>query len=444
MSNTAVVGAYWGDEGKGKIIDLLASDADWVVRFNGGDNAGHTIVAEGRKVVLHVMPSGVLQGRNVAIGPDVFFNPETFLKDYEAVVSSGFRISGRILIDERAHMIMPYHVALDAGAETGAETGGGIRIGTTRRGIGPAAKDRASRTTDISVADLVGGSFRQKLLSVLAAKKEELIRHKIIKGSGEISSYADSIVDKYSGYAEKIKGLVGSASYELNAAISNGSSVLLEGAQAALLDIVHGTRPFVTSSNTTAGGAFANLGLNPKLFKVIGVVKAYPTRVGEGLFPTELKDELGKQIQSEGGEFGATTGRQRKVGFPDFVALKYSAMINAADEWAITKPDVLAGKRFRAAVAYEKGSERTERFPFNLEGWKPVYSSKEYYFEKFSEADAGLMAEKGYAALPEGMKEYIKDLVQYTKVPVSMISLSPKREITVVKGVLEGTMRYLE
>jgi len=418
---------------------LLAAGSGWVVRFNGGDNAGHTIVAEGKKVVLHVMPSGVLQGKNVAIGPDVFFNPETFLKDYETVVSSGFRISGRILIDERAHVIMPYHIALDAGLESE----GNIKIGTTKRGIGPVAKDRASRTEDITVADIVSPSFRDKLLSVLAAKKEELIRHKIISGSEEISSYADRIIAKYSVYAEKIRAFVGSVSYELNNAMANGSSVLLEGAQGALLDIVHGTRPFVTSSNTTAGGAFANLGLNPKMFKVIAVAKAYPTRVGEGPFPTELNDELGRQIQSEGGEFGATTGRQRKVGFPDFVALKYSAMINAVDEWAITKPDVLAGKRFRAAVAYEKGDERTEQFPFNLEGWKPVYSGKTYFFEKFTEADARLMAEKGYAALPEGMKEYIKDLVQYTKVPVSMVSLSPKREITVVKGVLESTSTYL-
>lgn len=440
ISNVVVVGAYWGDEGKGKIIDLLASGADWVVRFNGGDNAGHTIVAEGKKVVLHILPSGVLQGRNVAIGPDVFFNPETFLKDYEAVVSSGFRISGRILIDERAHVIMPYHIALDAGLESE----GDIKIGTTKRGIGPVARDRASRTEDLSVADIISPYFRKKLLSVLAAKKDELVRHKIIGGSEETSGYADGIVDKYSGYAEKIRAFVGSVSYELNSAIANGSSVLLEGAQGTLLDIVHGTRPFVTSSNTTAGGAFANLGLNPKLFKVIGVVKAYPTRVGEGLLPTELNDDLGKQIQTEGGEFGATTGRPRRVGMPDFVALKYSAMINAVDEWAVTKADVLAGKRFRAAVAYEKNGERTEQFPFSLEGWKPVYSSKTYYFEKFTEADSVLMAEKGFNSIPEGLKDYVKDFVQFTNVPVSMISLSPKREITVVKGVLEGTKRYLE
>jgi len=199
----------------------------------------------------------------------------------------------------------------------------------------------------------------------------------------------------------------------------------------------------VTSSNTTAGGAYANLGVNPKLFKVIGIVKAYPTRVGEGPFPTELKDELGEAIQKDGHEFGATTGRPRKAGMPDFVALRYSGMINAVDEWAITKLDVLSGKRFKAAIAYEKDGKKTEEFPFRLDGYKPIYE-KEYYFDAMDEEECKGIVEKGYDALPEGVKEYVKDLVKYTKIPVSMISLSPKRDITVVKNVLERTKEYLK
>ncbi len=432
--NAVVVGAYWGDEGKGKIVDLLASDFDWVVRYNGGDNAGHTIVAEGKKIVLHIIPSGILNGKSVAIGPDVFFNPLSFIKDLEEVHSKGFS-PGRILIDERCHLILPYHIALDSGQEKSQN------IGTTKRGIGPAAKDKASRIENITVADLISGNFSQRLLQAMNSKKAELVQYGIIS-EDSFAAYAEKIFAEYSAYSDKIAPFAGSVAYELHEAVANGKSILMEGAQGALLDIVHGTRPYVTSSNTVAGGAFANIGINPKSFRIIGIVKAYPTRVGEGPFPTQLDNELGKQIQEEGFEFGATTGRPRKAGMPDFVALKYSAIINGVEEWAITKADVLAGKRFSAAVYYEKDGEKTKKFPLKLEGWKPVYD-KEYFFPTISEQQAMEMVKGGYDSLPEGLKEYIKDLVQYTGVPVSMVSLSPKREITVIKNVLERTWECL-
>ncbi len=465
--NAIVVGAYWGDEGKGKIVDLLAADADWVVRFNGGDNAGHTIVANGKQVILHILPAGVIQGKDVAIGPDVFFNPKTFFSDYAGVINAGFKITGKVLIDERAHVIMPYHMALDAGGEVSS------RIGTTKRGIGPVAKDKASRTEDITVYDLVGGNFKEKIKAVVAAKAHELAKYNVISSVNdrEISRYAEEIYAEYSGYAAKLRPYIGSCSYELNEALANGKTLLLEGAQGTLLDIVHGTRPYVTSSNCTAGGAAANLGVDIRKFKVVAIAKAYPTRVGEGEFPTELgsyedakkekKGEiltaaekkkaidgdlklLGRWIRQDGSEFGATTGRPRRTGFPDFVALRYSGMINSVDEWVITKIDVLSGKPFRAAVAYEKDGKKTIRFPFKLEGWKPVHGKKEYFWQQMTESEKLAAVKNGYDALPEGMKEYIRDLVTATGTLVSMVSISPKREMTVVKDVLKRTREYLK
>ncbi len=462
--NAVIVGAYWGDEGKGKIVDLLAADSDWVVRFNGGDNAGHTIVANGKQVVLHILPAGVIQGKNVAIGPDVFFNPKSFFSDYESVVKAGFRISGKILIDERAHVIMPYHVALDSVSEASG------KLGTTKRGIGPVAKDKASRTEDITVYDLASSSFKEKIKAVVAAKANGLVAAKVIEKAPDAEKYAAAVYAEYSPYAEKLKQYAGSSSYALNDALAKGQAILVEGAQATLLDVVHGTRPYVTSSNCTAGGAAANLGIDLRKFRVIAVAKAYPTRVGEGGFPTELgsyedakkekKGEmltaaekkkaidgdlklLGKWIRQDGWEFGATTGRPRRTGYPDFVALKYSAMVNGVDEWAITKIDILSGKPFRAAVAYEKDGRKTTRFPFQLNGWKPVYGKKEYFWQQMSKSEEMAAVKNGYDALPDGMKDYIRDLVVATRTPVSMVSIGPQREMTVIRDVLKRTRECL-
>ena len=461
--NSIVVGAYWGDEGKGKIVDLLASDADWVVRYNGGDNAGHTIIADSKKVVLHLLPSGVLQGKNVLIGPDVFFNPASFLKDLNHVKESGFEIKGKILIDGRANVIMPYHVMLDR-----AEGG---KIGSTKRGIGPAAKDKADRNANIRVSDMLVPHFFEKVKSIVEDKKEELVRKGILKKEKDAAKYAQRCCEVYSVYASRIKKYVENCCYVLNDQIRRGKKIIFEGAQGTLLDVVHGTKPFVTSSNTTAGGSAANTGIDVRSFKVIGIVKAYPTRVGEGPFPTELgsyedvKKEsrdyrlsfedkkkiaegdaslLGRMIRLDGGEYGATTGRPRRTGFPDFVALKYSAIVNGIDEWVITKIDVLSGKGFKAAVSYRKRSVVTQRFPINLEGWIPQYSGKEYFWPKMSEDERMKACSKGYDILPKGMKDYVRDVVKYTKVPVRMISIGPEREMTVIRNVLKKTKEYLK
>lgn len=462
--NAIVIGAYWGDEGKGKIVDMLAAEADWVVRFNGGDNAGHTIVANGKQVVLHILPSGVVQGKNAAIGPDVFFNPKSFFSDCETATKAGFRISGKILIDERAHIIMPYHVALDSGSDASG------KLGTTKRGIGPVAKDKAARTEDITVNDLISNGFKEKIRAVVAAKSNELAAAKVIEKSSDAEKYAAAVYAEYSPYAEKLRRYVGSSSYALNDAMARGQAILVEGAQATLLDVVHGTRPYVTSSNCTAGGAAANLGIDLRKFRIIAVAKAYPTRVGEGGFPTELgnyedakkekKGEiltaaekkkavdgdlklLGKWIRQDGHEFGATTGRPRRTGFPDFVALRYSGMINSVDEWAVTKIDVLSGKPFRAAVAYEKDGRKTTQFPFKLDGWKAVHGKKEYFWQQMNESEEMAAVKKGYDALPGGMKEYIRDLAVFTGIPASIVSIGPEREMTVIKDVLKRTREYL-
>ena len=459
--NSIVVGAYWGDEGKGKIVDLLASDADWVARYNGGDNAGHTIIADSKKVVLHILPSGVVQGKNVLIGPDVFFNPASFLKDLNHVEESGFEVKGRILVDGRANVIMPYHIMMD-------RIEGG-KIGSTKRGVGPAARDKADRTSNITVSDMMGGKFFEKVRGIVESRSHDFARKGILKRESDALKYARRCCEVYSSYASKIRKHVGNACYVIDEELKKGGEFIFEGAQGTLLDIVHGTGPFVTSSNTTAGGAAANLGVDIRNFKIIGIVKAYPTRVGEGPFPTELgsyekvkkenrdyvlsvKDRrkiaegdeylLGRSIRIDGDEYGATTGRPRRTGFPDFVALRYSAVVNGIDEWAITKTDVLGGKEFKAAVCYRKRSVATQKFPVNLKGWVPDYSKK-YFWPKMTEDEKIKACSKGYDHLPAGMKSYIKDMVKYTKVPVKMVSIGPEREMTVVRNVLKKTKEHL-
>ena len=404
----------------------------------------------------------MLQGKHALIGPDVFFNPASFLKDLNHVQENGFNITGKIIIDERAHVIMPYHIRLDNLTD---------KIGSTKRGIGQAAKDKAERTTNITVADMISENFERKIKAVIESKKEELLNKGIINGKRNVARYAQRTHEVYSGYAEKIKKYVGSGIYTLNDQIKKNKRIILEGAQGTLLDVVHGTRPFVTSSNTTAGGAAANLGIDVRKFKIIGITKAYPTRVGEGPFPTELgnyadtKKEgitgkltmqerkkiahgnttlLGKALRVDGKEYGATTGRPRRTGLPDFVALKYAAIANGIDEWAITKIDVLGNKSFKAATAYKKNNQTTTQFPFKLQGWKPKYSNAEYFWNKMTEEETKKICKKGYNSIPTGMKRYIKDLVTYTQTPASIISLGPERNATLTKDVLKKTKTYLK
>ncbi|MFH1182515.1 MAG: adenylosuccinate synthetase [Candidatus Woesearchaeota archaeon] len=453
MANIVVVGAYWGDEGKGKIVDFLSEDAEWVVRFNGGDNAGHTVVIGGKTFKIHLIPSGVFHNKKVAIGPGVLVNPETLCNEYDYLVKEGFK--PKLFIDGRANVIMPYHIDIDKSREEG-----GRGIGSTKKGIGPCAEDAARRNTAIIIGDLVGHGFREKLIKVLELKRNELTN----------AVDVESIYDSYSDYGQKLKPfIIDDLAYRLSEAAKKGS-VLLEGAQGTLLDLHHGTKPYQTSTDVTAQAAFSLLGIDGRIFRKIAVAKAYPSRVGGGPFPTRLgkpeqvakedkesgitADEIagakkgdeyliGKWIRKKGHEYGTTTGRAREVGMPDFVALKYSAVINglsSEDGWALSLVDVLGDIPLKAAIAYEKDEVKRTTFPAQLGGWKPVYEKLQGWAEMKNAAE---ICKKGYDALPEGVKSFCKRLVEFTGVPVEIISLGPEREMT-LNNVREKTMVYLK
>lgn len=453
MVNRVVVGAYWGDEGKGKIVDFLSENVEWVARFNGGDNAGHTVVIKGKKYAIHLIPSGVFHNKNVAIGPGVLVNPETLCNEYDYLVKEGFKT--KLFIDARANVIMPYHIDIDAARENS-----GKGVGSTKKGIGPCAEDAARRNTAITVGDLTG-NFREKLIKVLELKKKDF--------SNAVD--VERIYNAYSAYGQKLKPFViDDLAYGLSEAAKKGK-VLLEGAQGTLLDLHHGTKPYQTSTDVTAQAAFSLLGIDGRGFKKIAVAKAYPSRVGGGPFLTRLgtpeqvkledKDSgitadeiaaakkgddylLGKWIRKKGNEYGTTTGRAREVGMPDFVALKYSAVINGLsreDGWALTLVDILGDIPLKAAIAYEKDGIKRTTFPAQLDGWEPIYEKLQGWPEIENAAE---ICKKGYDALPEGVKEYCKRLVEFTDVPVEIISLGPGREMTLFSGVREKTLVYLK
>jgi adenylosuccinate synthase len=451
MTNKVVVGAYWGDEGKGKIVDFLSEDADWVARFNGGDNAGHTVVVGGKVYKIHLIPSGVFHNKNVAIGPGVLVNPETLCSEYDYLIREGFK--PKLFIDARANVIMPYHIDIDKSREDA-----GKGVGSTKKGIGPCAEDAARRITAITMGDLVG-DFREKLLKVLELKRKDFTN----------AVDFEAIYDSYSVFAKKLKPfVVDDLAYLLSEAALHGK-VVCEGAQGTLLDLHFGTKPYQTSTNATAQASFPLLGIDGRSFRKIAVAKAYPSRVGGGPFPTRLgtpeqvaaenkgsgitADEiskakgdeyfLGKWIRKKGHEYGTTTGRAREVGMPDFVALKFSAIINGLskdDGWALTLVDVLGDIPLKIATAYQKDGVKRTTFPAQLEGWKPVYENLKGWPEIKNAAE---ICKKGYDYLPEGVKEYCKRLVEFTGVPVEIISLGPGREMTLT-GIRENTVVYLK
>ena len=338
MPNVIVLGLQWGDEGKGKIVDVLSEKADVVARYQGGHNAGHTVVIKNEKFILHVIPSGILyKGKKCLIGNGVVVEPASLLEEINGLKERGIEIDkNNLFLSKNAHVIMPYHMALDRENE---KLRGSKSIGTTGRGIGPAYCDKINRS-GIRVADLLQPEFfREKLKANLFNINfllENLYKAQVFN--------IDNIYDEYMGYAEKLKEHVADTDIIIDKTIAEGGNILLEGAQGTLLDIDHGTYPYVTSSNATAGGACTGLGIGPtKISKVLGVVKAYTTRVGAGPFPTEIKDSLGDAIREKGGEYGATTGRPRRCGWLDMVILRHSARINGLTGIAITKLDILDG-----------------------------------------------------------------------------------------------------
>ncbi len=424
MSAAIVVGAQWGDEGKGKIVDLLSEKMDVVARYQGGANAGHTIVINGRKTVLHLIPSGILQPDvQCVIGNGVVIDPVALLEEIRMLEENGITIAGRLFISHRAHLIMPYHKMLDVAREKQSAAA----IGTTGRGIGPAYIDKANRV-GVRIVDLLNRQlFSEKLRQNIEEKNAVL---KKIYESEELN--ADDIEAEYLSFDVKIDPYITDTTLFLHQAIANGKTVLMEGAQGALLDLDHGTYPYVTSSNPTSGGACTGLGVPPTaISRIIGVVKAYCTRVGNGPFPTELHDATGEKLRTEGFEFGATTGRPRRCGWLDLVALKYSVMVNGITEIALTKMDVLNSfDEISLCTGYTLNGKRLKTFPADCASLENL----ELEYETVPGWQTSLAGIKEFGNLPEAAQQYIRRIEEYTGTKVSVISLSPDREDTIVRN----------
>src|ERR687891_993795 len=425
MSGTALVGIQWGDEGKGKVTDLLAAETDLVVRYQGGNNAGHTIVVGDEKYALHLVPTGILYEHcTPVIGPGVVIDPGVLLDEMTALTQRGIDPSS-LKISGNAHVIMPYHLELDKVTERFL---GRNRLGTTKRGIGPAYADKATRI-GLRVQDLTDEKiFREKLEVVLKEKNAILSRV-----YNRLPLRADDIVRDYLGYGERLAPHIADTSAVLYRALREGKRVLLEGAQGTLLDLDHGTYPFVTSSNPVAGGALVGTGLGPKeVDRVIGVTKAYLTRVGSGPFPTEDQGEVGEGMRERGQEFGTTTGRPRRCGWLDAVLLRYAARVNGLTELFLTKLDVLSGLRsVKVCVAYRYEGAVFEDVPPHqsiVHRAEPVYEELEGWPEELSEA-------RGVDDLPPAARKYVERLADLGDVPVGTVSVGPSREQTVEVGL---------
>lgn len=424
MSNIVVIGTQWGDEGKGKVVDLLAEKARMVVRFQGGNNAGHTMVVGGESFISHLIPSGILHPDKVClIGNGVVVDPGVLIEEIRHLRDRGISVSPHnLLISENAHLIMPYHKLIDHGRE---RLKGDNKIGTTGRGIGPCYEDKATRR-GIRFCDLIDpDTFREKLSSILGEKNFYL--KEFLK-----SETADeaTILEEYLPYAEVLRPHVTNVSVLINQVIKDGQNILFEGAQGTHLDIDHGTYPFVTSSNTVAGNVCCGAGIGPtRIHGVIGMVKAYTTRVGRGPFPTELHDEVGDLIQERGAEFGATTGRRRRCGWLDTVVVRNAARLNGLTGLAVTKLDVLGGlKTLKICTAYQYKQDRLTEFPTDLkvlEQCEPVYEELPGWSDDITSA-------QDINDLPENARAYVNRIKELAETPIQIISVGPGREHTIV------------
>ncbi len=424
MPNVVVVGTQWGDEGKGKVVDLLTEQAHLVARYQGGNNAGHTLVVGGEKFIFHLIPSGILHaGKICLIGNGVVLDPQVLLTEIDNLEARGIKVGPHNLrISERAQVIMPYHQRLDLARERAK---GAAKIGTTGRGIGPCYEDKAARR-GIRVADLVDEAiFRAKLAEELPEKNFYLE-----KFLGDQPFTIDEILPAYLKMGARLKPLVANVSVILGDAVRRGENILFEGAQGTHLDIDHGTYPFVTSSNPIAGGACTGAGIGPgQLHQVLGIVKAYTTRVGGGPFPTEALDADGNHMQVCGVEFGATTGRKRRCGWLDGVVLNESARLNGLTGLAITKLDVLTGLHpLKICVFYDQDGVRRDTMPATLkelERCRPVY-------EEIPGWQEDLRGMRRYEDLPPATRKYLKRVEELVGVPIQLISVGPDREETIV------------
>ena len=420
MSVTIVVGSQWGDEGKGKIVDILSERYDIVVRYQGGANAGHTVQIGDKQYILHLIPSGILRENVICvIGNGVVIDPKALLEEIELLESNGINIKGRLYISHNAHLIMPYHKLLDSISESGA-----AKIGTTGRGIGPCYIDKYARK-GIKIVDLLNKSVLEEKIKFNLEEKNTLLRK--VYNHDELD--VNEIIKEYLEFDKKIDQYITDVPTYLNNAIAEGKSILLEGAQGTLLDIDFGTYPYVTSSNPTSGGACTGTGIPPtKIMSVIGIVKAYTTRVGLGPFPTELTDEEGEQLRKVGAEYGATTGRPRRCGWFDAFLLNYSRMINGIERAAITKLDVLSYlDEIKVCVDYEINGKKLKTFPTDVNQLmqvKPIYETLPGWKKNISNI-------KYYDDLPSEAKDYLTFISEQSGFEISIISVGPSRQQTI-------------
>ncbi len=426
MPNRVIVGAQWGDEGKAKVVDYLTPEADFVIRFQGGANAGHTVEVGDAKFVFHLLPSGLMHpGTTCVIGNGVVLDPAQFLIEIADVAEKGIRAEGRLWLSEAAHVVLPTHKLLDQLKENAA---GKHAIGTTGRGIGPAYYDKVARV-GVRVGDLLDSDLlRSRLEKALAAHNEVIVK---IYGAAPVD--LEPVLAEYRKYGEALRPYVADCVALLGGAIKAGKSLLFEGAQGTILDVDHGTYPFVTSSNTIAGAACAGSGVGPTAIQQsVGVVKAYTTRVGNGPFPTEIPGEIGAELRRIGHEFGATTGRERRCGWFDAVVVRRAAMVNGLTHLAVTKLDVLdTFDEIRVCTAYEIDGARVDHFPASLarlEKVKPVYETLPGW-----KADTTSISDA--KDLPANARRYLDKLSELVDVPVGLLSLGPKRHQTIRMGM---------
>ncbi len=426
MSVTSVIGLQWGDEAKGKIVDLLTSRFDIVVRYQGGANAGHTVVVGDQVYKLHHIPSGILNPDVVnVVAPGVVLNPPTILKEIDTLLQRGIAVGENLRISDRVHVVFPWHVAEDR--VTNASLVSGESIGTTLRGIGPCYRDKYGRSNAIRLGDLYRGDFRQRVASIVQVKSRLLAQ---LGDAEELD--AESICEEFTGYAGRLRPYVTETTTYLLDALEAGKAVLFEGAQGSLLDIDHGTFPFVTSSNSSGVGVCGGSGVPPRwIQRVLGVAKAYTTRVGGGPFPTELHDEMGQRIRDLGNEYGTTTGRPRRCGWFDAVAVRYTARLGGIDGLAIMMLDVLSQlPEVKICVAYDLNGERIDRFPSHTDDLRQVKP----ILETLPGWEVDVSKVRRLEDLPAGARRYLDRVSELVGRPVDVVSVGPDREQTIFAG----------
>jgi adenylosuccinate synthase len=424
MANVVVVGAQWGDEGKGKVVDIYTEHADDIVRYQGGNNAGHTLVVGSEKIVLHLIPSGILhEGKRCIIGNGVVLDPEVFIREITKLKESGrIKDDACLLLSESLHVIMPYHKQIDIAREARS---GDKKIGTTGRGIGPCYEDKIGRR-GIRLMDLLNEEVFARKLKEFLVEKNYLLENLL----GEKPCSFEETLAEYRGYAQVLKKYVADTALVLDKDLKAGKKLLFEGAQGTLLDVDHGTYPYVTSSSTCAGGACTGSGVSPRnIHEIIGISKAYVTRVGSGPFPTELLDATGEQLRQTGGEFGATTGRPRRCGWFDSMVIRYSVRVNGLTGIALTKLDVLSDfDTIKVCTGYAFEGKMLETLPAALE----VFENCQPVYEELPGWRSDITGAKSFEELPENARAYVRRLEELAGCQIVMVSVGPRRDQTII------------